>query len=172
LSKTSITGTREAIDPLKTRSSQCFPMLRRLAFSISTSCRFRATLPAAPWTRLIQTGGGNAVKLPNPPPLSALTDEHDNVLASTWTKAFAATNGRIPRELVELSFSRSSGPGGQVGFEPIRMFPALANCILQNVNKVNTKATLRCSLNQPWIPRWAVPILVKDVRCGLLICDN
>lgn len=34
---------------------------------------------------------------------------------------------------------------------------------MQNVNKVNTKATLRCPLNQPWIPKWAVHDLVKDV---------
>ncbi|KAF9478861.1 hypothetical protein BDN70DRAFT_722835 [Pholiota conissans] len=96
------------------------------------------------WTRSLQTGGGNAVSPPIPPPLSVLESEHDNALASTWAKAFEATHGKIPRDLVELSFSRSSGPGGQ------------------NVNKVNTKATLRCSLNQSWIPRWAVPILVKD----------
>ncbi|MBI3462775.1 MAG: aminoacyl-tRNA hydrolase [Planctomycetes bacterium] len=42
---------------------------------------------------------------------------------------------RIPREEFELSFARSSGPGGQ------------------NVNKVNTKATLRWPVrNSPSLP--------------------
>ncbi|OSD06509.1 hypothetical protein PYCCODRAFT_941629 [Trametes coccinea BRFM310] len=37
----------------------------------------------------------------------------------------------------------NSGPGGQ------------------NVNKVNTKATLRCSIHEPWIPPWARDYLKK-----------
>jgi len=45
---------------------------------------------------------------------------------------------------VTMSFSRSSGPGGQ------------------NVNKVNTKATVRCALDVPWIPAWAKTVLAKD----------
>ncbi|KAF8579454.1 hypothetical protein K439DRAFT_381933 [Ramaria rubella] len=55
--------------------------------------------------------------------------------ARSWLAGFTRTS--IPRDEVELSFARSSGPGGQ------------------NVNKVNTKATLRCALDMAWIPMWA-----------------
>lgn len=37
--------------------------------------------------------------------------------------------------------------------------------IWQNVNKVNTKVTLKCPVNSPWIPRWAMPVLLKNVGC-------
>jgi peptidyl-tRNA hydrolase ICT1 len=32
------------------------------------------------------------------------------------------------------------------------------------VNKVNTKATLRCPADAPWIPEWAVPHIRSTVR--------
>ncbi|KIM39231.1 hypothetical protein M413DRAFT_75007 [Hebeloma cylindrosporum] len=86
---------------------------------------------------------GGVTGLPKPPLLSELLTEEDNANASAWVTRFGGAAGKIPKELVELSFSRSSGPGGQ------------------NVNKVNTKATLRCSLNDSWIPRWALPILQR-----------
>jgi len=35
--------------------------------------------------------------------------------------------------------------------------------VLQNVNKVNTKAVVKCSLDSPWIPRWAKADLIKSV---------
>ncbi|KAE9403314.1 hypothetical protein BT96DRAFT_815110, partial [Gymnopus androsaceus JB14] len=58
--------------------------------------------------------------------------------ARKWVDQFKNCEG-IPKSSdgIEFSFSRSSGPGGQ------------------NVNKVNTKATLRCSVNAYWIPLWA-----------------
>ncbi|KIM85042.1 hypothetical protein PILCRDRAFT_96663 [Piloderma croceum F 1598] len=65
---------------------------------------------------------------------SQLPDKDANE-ARSWISRFKSQP--ITRGSVEMSFSRSSGPGGQ------------------NVNKVNTKATLRCSIDLPWIPLWA-----------------
>ncbi|KZT07619.1 uncharacterized protein LAESUDRAFT_650825 [Laetiporus sulphureus 93-53] len=82
--------------------------------------------------RRLHTGPSS---LPTPPPLDTLTNASNSNEALAWIFAFKMQ--QIPKSLVELSFSRSSGPGGQ------------------NVNKVNTKATLRCPLNSEWIPLWA-----------------
>ncbi|KAL6298637.1 RF-1 domain-containing protein [Sparassis latifolia] len=84
---------------------------------------------------------GNAA-LPIPPPLEALNTSADSAQARAWIAQFKVKE--IPRSLVELAFSRSSGPGGQ------------------NVNKVNTKATLRCALDSKWIPLWARAYLKKN----------
>lgn len=81
--------------------------------------------------------------LPKPPPIPELVTEQDTEEARTWATQFRNIK-LIPKEAVEFSFSRSSGPGGQ------------------NVNKLNTKATLRCAANASWIPRWALPDLVKN----------
>ncbi|KAF9815829.1 hypothetical protein IEO21_04341 [Rhodonia placenta] len=80
--------------------------------------------------------------LPPPPPLASLQNAADSAQAETWINTFKAQ--AIPKDLVEFSFSRSSGPGGQ------------------NVNKVNTKATLRCSLDATWIPQWAKAALKQS----------
>ncbi|KAK7037773.1 hypothetical protein VNI00_010734 [Paramarasmius palmivorus] len=80
--------------------------------------------------------------LPTPPSVVTLETSEDSSKARAWVSQFSEK--KIPRNLVELSFSRSSGPGGQ------------------NVNKVNTKATLRCDLNADWIPLWARPEITKS----------
>ncbi|EDR04026.1 uncharacterized protein LACBIDRAFT_330957 [Laccaria bicolor S238N-H82] len=64
--------------------------------------------------------------------------------ARAWVEKFKAVSTLRGVGGVEMMFSRSSGPGGQ------------------NVNKVNTKATLRCPTNAPWIPEWARKELVKS----------
>ncbi|KAF2400132.1 hypothetical protein EJ06DRAFT_557185 [Trichodelitschia bisporula] len=62
--------------------------------------------------------------------------------ARRWVASFSPNT--VPRQLCEISFSRSSGPGGQ------------------NVNKVNSKATLRLPLGAllPLLP----PILHQPIR--------
>ncbi|KAH9954350.1 hypothetical protein BC827DRAFT_1143974 [Russula dissimulans] len=96
-----------------------------------------------------------ATSLPTPPPLSNLETSKDAAAARDWVARFRGS--RIPRAAVDIAFSRSSGPGGQ-----------------QNVNKVNTKATVRCALDSTWIPPWAhdslkeSPYFVKSTRSILL----
>ncbi|KAJ3555344.1 hypothetical protein NM688_g2627 [Phlebia brevispora] len=79
---------------------------------------------------------------PPPPNLTILETPEQNAQARVWIEQFKSHT--IPRELVDLAFSRSSGPGGQ------------------NVNKVNTKATLRCPLSSWWIPAWARDALKRS----------
>lgn len=95
-----------------------------------------------------------ATALPTPPALSALATSKDVAAARDWLKSFGRCS--ISRAAVDITFSRSSGPGGQ------------------NVNKVNTKATLRCALDSSWIPLWArdglqeSPHFVRSTRSILL----
>ncbi|KAF8522096.1 RF-1 domain-containing protein [Hysterangium stoloniferum] len=77
-------------------------------------------------------------QLSGPPPLSP----PENAAARTWIEKF--TSKCIPRDEVEVTFARSSGPGGQ------------------HVNKVNTKASVRCSIDRAWLPEWAKEHLMRS----------
>ncbi|KAH9943687.1 RF-1 domain-containing protein [Amylocystis lapponica] len=93
-----------------------------------------------PWRRfslsfLQRSAHTSPSSLPHPPQLSLLETPDQNAQARAWLGKFKTQE--IPKSTVELAFSRSSGPGGQ------------------NVNKVNTKATLRCRVDSDWIPLWA-----------------
>ncbi|KAI1797185.1 RF-1 domain-containing protein [Ganoderma leucocontextum] len=79
--------------------------------------------------------------LPTPPRIPALESAAESAEARSWIEKFKTRE--IPKTVVEFTYSRSSGPGGQ------------------NVNKVNTKATLRCPIDAPWIPQWARDYIKK-----------
>jgi len=53
-----------------------------------------------------------ATSLPTPPPLSNLATSKDAAAARDWLMRFRGCP--IPRAAVDVAFSRSSGPGGQV----------------------------------------------------------
>ncbi|KAF9223325.1 hypothetical protein BS17DRAFT_781696 [Gyrodon lividus] len=80
--------------------------------------------------------------LPLPPSVDSVTPEHEKE-ARSWLSSFRAV-ATIPKHLAELSFSRSSGPGGQ------------------NVNKLSTKVTARCRVDAPWIPLWVRESLTRS----------
>jgi hypothetical protein len=109
--------------------------------------------------------------VPLPPHIHMLASPTDSAEARSWIARFQAIS--IPKDLVKLTFSRSSGPGGQVCCRHIhsRKLATLLIGIVshaKNVNKVNTKATLRCAVDSPWIPLWAKPELAKSV-CNFLL---
>lgn len=54
----------------------------------------------------------STISLPIPPALFSLETKADTAGAREWLNVFK--NATVPRNMVELSFARSSGPGGQV----------------------------------------------------------
>jgi hypothetical protein len=137
--------------------------LLRLFWSIPNSSRQlslthgRGPLPAC--IHRFYTAGS---QLPTPPAISSLESTAETAKARSWISQFQAQS--IPRSLVELNFSRSSGPGGQVILIMSFYWFTVFYHSNQNVNKVNTKTTLRCSADANWIPMWARADLRKSVR--------
>ncbi|PYH89246.1 hypothetical protein BO71DRAFT_403219 [Aspergillus ellipticus CBS 707.79] len=103
-----------------------------LAFPLSSPCPTIATRTFASRRAAIASDNG----------LDAADD--DLTAARDWVARLNANT--IPRDISEISFSRSSGPGGQ------------------NVNKVNSKATLRVPLDSllPLVPRYLHPALLSS----------
>jgi peptidyl-tRNA hydrolase ICT1 len=109
--------------------------------------------------------------LPVAPQLASVSSPEDANEARSWISRFKSQ--AIMRGSVEMSFSRSSGPGGQVRDKTCIAPHSKAHRKIftghQNVNKVNTKATLRCPIDLPWIPLWARNELRKSVRYMILL---
>ncbi len=60
----------------------------------------------------VRTAHHGKTLLPIPPSISVLETPQDSTQARSWLSEFKTIT--LPRSVVELSFSRSSGPGGQV----------------------------------------------------------
>ncbi|KLO13071.1 hypothetical protein SCHPADRAFT_386961 [Schizopora paradoxa] len=90
-------------------------------------------------------------RVPLPPNISELSSNEAVTQARRWVDEFASATALMSlREAVEMTFSRSSGPGGQVKYTE------------SNVNKVNTKCTARLSLNADLLPLWSRGSLRKS----------
>jgi len=76
--------------------------------------------------------------------VSALNTEEDHALARAWLDEFVPED--IPKSAYDVSYARSSGPGGQ------------------HVNKTNSKAVIHCNIHKgKWLPPYVVAELQKTV---------
>jgi hypothetical protein len=81
----------------------------------------------ATWSRrLIHT-------LPIPPSTASLSRAEEQEGARVWLRSFGEAK-TVPKNLVELTFSRSSGPGGQV-----RSLPVLQCGVLNYWDRMSTR---------------------------------
>ncbi|KAJ5492996.1 hypothetical protein N7539_001742 [Penicillium diatomitis] len=112
--------------------------------------------------------GGQAAKFASARSSDPL-DPQDVELARTWLKAFQSGAQSIPRQLGQISFSRSSGPGGQNVNKSVQALIHLhllpSHCSLGAIrNVVNSKATLKVPLSAlfPLVP----PLLHPQLRAS------
>ncbi|KAF7713049.1 Uncharacterized protein PECH_002176 [Penicillium ucsense] len=96
-------------------------------------------------------------------------DPQDVELARTWLKAFQSGAQSIPRQLGQISFSRSSGPGGQNVNKSVPSPESTCTCSHHTApvvpsGMVNSKATLRVPLSAlfPLVP----PLLHPQLRAS------
>ncbi|KAJ7692557.1 hypothetical protein B0H17DRAFT_869734, partial [Mycena rosella] len=83
--------------------------------------------------------------IPIPPQINFVESAQETAFARAWIGQFRTLN--IPKSSVQLSFSRSSGPGGQRQY-------SWSKC-----EQSQTKVMLKCAIDQDWIPLWAKPSL-------------
>ena len=115
-SRTYIFGNGRRVEEVYvTRHSWCHnynhasPHGRMLAFSRFLTLRLNRP-PLLQWTRKYSSKPNYT--LPEPPHIESLETTEDSTQARAWLARFKQE--QIPRSLVDLTFSRSSGPGGQV----------------------------------------------------------
>ena len=85
---------------------------RTLSLAAPSSRRPAGYLNATAVRRLLATGRGVNAGLPTPPPaIISDSDSPQTDAVRSWLSNFKSVS--IPRDAVELKFSRSSGPGGQ-----------------------------------------------------------
>lgn len=76
--------------------------------------------------------------------LRTLSTDDDHKSARTWVDGFTLED--VPKEELDISYARSSGPGGQ------------------HVNKTNSKAVVRIDVHKAkWLPPFVLPALQKTV---------
>lgn len=76
--------------------------------------------------------------------LRSLSTDDDHRHARTWIDSFTLED--VPKEELDVSYARSSGPGGQ------------------HVNKTNSKAVVRIDIHKAkWLPPFVLPALQKTV---------
>ena len=93
-------------------------LISRMFLGISNVLHRKQTLigplvKALPFLRVTTRAlSANASSLPIPPSFRSLSTSEETRAARAWIDEFR--RAAIPRTAVELSFARSSGPGGQV----------------------------------------------------------
>lgn len=87
-------------------------MLKQLLFRQFVLSRPFTVEQLLPRLCQVRTAHHGKTLLPIPPSISVLETPQDSTQARSWLSEFKTIT--LPRSVVELSFSRSSGPGGQV----------------------------------------------------------